>query len=85
MSGNECTKNENCCSAFIYHIDNIPEYSVNCLKVRVQSNGFYDYECSPVDSENNAFTFPVFVQYSIFHEKYFVTKEISLAGKGFLI
>jgi len=50
--------------------------------MRVQTNGFYDYNCLPVDPENNQFQFPMFAQYSAYHEKYFLTHTVELAEEN---
>ena len=47
-----------------------------------KSNGFMDYECLPVDPTSNDYKFPVFIQYSSYHGKYFVTQEQLLAKEG---
>ena len=41
-----------------------------------------DYECLPVDPTSNDYKFPVFIQYSSYHGKYFVTQEQLLAKEG---
>ena len=80
--GMTCSSTMACCDELTYGLNGIEQYTVTCKKVRVQTNGFFDYQCFPKFGLDLIYRFPVYIQYSLFHEKYFVTEEVSLAAEN---